>query len=221
DNVYYDQRRPGMPAATGPESMRFRWQRQLSQPRLLTVLRESAGFWMKDDHDFRHDDADREGDEGPTPAEGIAVFREQVPVVDPDDREAVTYRTRRVSRELQLWFLEGRDYRSPNAMEDGPGKSAWGAAQTAWLKRTLLESDATFKLLMVPTPLVGPDKGSKSDNHTNFGGFRHEAQALFEWLAKEGFSPDELLIVTGDRHWQYHSIHPSGYHEFSAGALSH
>src|SRR5690606_28203354 len=117
--------------------------------------------------------------------------------------------------------LEGCDYRSPNAMADGPDKSAWGAAQTAWLKRTLLESDATFKLLMVPTPLVGPDKGSKSDNHTNFGGFRHEAEALFAWLAEEGFSPDELLIVTGDRHWQYHSIHPSGYQEFSAGALSH
>jgi len=210
-----------MPAARDAASMRFRWQRQYSQPRLVSALRGAAGYWMKDDHDFRHDDADKEGDEGPSPGLGAAIFVEQVPVVDPDEPDGLTYRTRRVSRELQVWFLEGRDYRDPNAAPDGPGKSIWGAEQTAWLQRTLLESDATFKILVVPTPLVGPDKGNKIDNHTNPGGFRNEADELFGWLVTHDFSPDELFIVTGDRHWQYHSIHPSGYHEFSAGALSY
>src|SRR5690606_16063750 len=28
-----------------------------------------------------------------------------------------------------------------------------------------------------------------------------------------------FYIVCGDRHWQYHSIHPSGFEEFSTGAL--
>ena len=27
-------------------------------------------------------------------------------------------------------------------------------------------------------------------------------------------------ILCGDRHWKYHSIHPSGYSEFSCGALN-
>ena len=33
----------------------------------------------------------------------------------------------------------------------------WGAEQLAWLKKTLLESQATFKVLILPTPMVGPD----------------------------------------------------------------
>ena len=50
-------------------------------------------------------------------------------------------------RDLQLWFVEGRDYRSPNRMRDGPEKSIWGAEQRAWLQSTLRESDATFKIV--------------------------------------------------------------------------
>jgi alkaline phosphatase/alkaline phosphatase D len=53
-------------------------------------------------------------------------------------------------------MTEGRDYRSPN-MAAPEGKTMWGAEQVAWLKRTLLESDATFKILISPTPMVGPD----------------------------------------------------------------
>ena len=30
--------------------------------------------------------------------------------------------------------------------------------------------------------------------------------------------PDNFFVVCGDRHWQYHSVHPeTGVHEFSSG----
>ena len=193
----------------------------MSQPRLLNTLAQAGGYYLKDDHDFRYNDADLTGDRPPSVETGIRIFREQTPIVDPEAENAVTYRTRRVSRELQLWFMEGRDYRSPNAMEDGPGKTLWGEQQIAWLKETLSASDARFKVLIVPSPMVGPDKATKTDNHTNLGGFRHEAGELFAWLKDSGFSTDELFIVTGDRHWQYHSIHPSGFQEFSSGSISY
>ena len=44
-------------------------------------------------------------------------------------------------------FTEGRDFRSPNKMADGPDKTIWGAEQKAWFKRTVKESDATWKVL--------------------------------------------------------------------------
>ena len=50
----------------------------------------------------------------------------------------------RAGRDLQLWFLEGRDYRSPNRDPDGPGKSIWGAEQRAWLQRTLKASARAY-----------------------------------------------------------------------------
>ena len=140
-------------------------------------------------------------------------------MVDPAEKEAVTYRTHRISRELQIWLVEGRDYRSPNSMEDGPAKTLWGKEQLAWLKRTLLESDAPFKILIAPTAMVGPDGASKRDSHANIGGFQHEAREFFGWLDRNGLLEGNFYLICGDRHWQYHAIHPSGVEEFACGAL--
>ncbi|MBL9216009.1 MAG: alkaline phosphatase D family protein [Opitutaceae bacterium] len=217
DNAYYDNP-PDHAARTVPE-MRAFWHRQFALPRVRRVFGVAATYWMKDDHDFRFNDADLTGPERPTPADGIRIFREQVPVTDPADPAARTYRTVRFGRDLQVWFLEGRDYRSPNRMPDGPGKSIWGAEQLAWLHATLRASDATFRLIVSPTPLVGPDGNEKTDNHTNRGGFQAEGEAFFAWLAANGIPPDGCFILCGDRHWKYHARHPSGYEEFSCGAL--
>lgn len=135
-----------------------------------------------------------------------------------DDHNSPTYRTHRVNRNLQIWISEGRDFRSPNDMKDGPDKTLWGAEQLAWLQRTLKASDAKWKILISPTPMVGPDMGKKTDNHASLMGFRHEADAFFQWLADNNI--DNFMTVCGDRHWQYHSIHPSGVEEFACGALN-
>ena len=67
--------------------------------------------------------------------------------------------------------------------------------------------------------MVGPDDAYKKDNHVNHEGFRHEGEEFFAWLAENNITPEDFFIVCGDRHWQYHSVHPSGYHEYSTGAL--
>jgi alkaline phosphatase/alkaline phosphatase D len=36
----------------------------------------------------------------------------------------------------------------------------------------------------------------------------------------EGKSIGGFMVFCGDRHWQYHSIHPSGVEEFACGALN-
>jgi alkaline phosphatase/alkaline phosphatase D len=147
------------------------------------------------------------------------MMLEQLPMAAPGLKDPKTYRTHRVSRDLQVWFPENRVHRSDNAMEDGPGKTIWGEEQKAWLKRTLLESDATFKLLVSPTPMIGPDDVRKTDNHTNHGGFRHERDEFFAWLKETGLDRKHFYIVCGDRHWQYHSVDSTGIEEFSCGAL--
>lgn len=226
DNVYYDH--PALGRAQTLHEMRKKHHEQYSQPRFLDLFRQAGTYWIKDDHDHRWDDSDpytpyRNGaspdDLMPSHELGLAVFREQLPVTDPTDAAALTYRTHRVNRDLQIWLVEGRDYRSPNSMPDGPGKSIWGERQRAWLQRTLLASDATFKLLISPTPLVGPDDARKKDNHTNIGGFRHEGESFLNWVKEQRLHERGFVIATGDRHWQYHSIHPTGVEEFGSGAL--
>jgi len=219
DNVYYDTYGLKRPRARSLAELRRKWHLQFSQPRYRDLFGRVPTYWEKDDHDHRYNDCDRTTDREPTSPLGIDTFREQVPVVDPDDSAAVTYRTHRVSGSLQLWFVEGRDYRSANNSADGPNKTLWGAAQKQWLKKTLVESDAAFKILISPTPLVGPDDLTKRDNHADVKGFRQEGDEFFDWLVANGFREQNFYIVCGDRHWQYRSIHPSGIEEFSCGAL--
>ena len=216
DTVYYDFPLD-RPAETLPE-LRKKWHEQFRFPRMVDFFANTPAYWLKDDHDFRFDDADQTGDKLPRASTGSDVFREQMPIHSAGDLKAPNYRTHRICKDAQLWFLEGRDYRTDNKITDGPGKSMWGDAQREWLESALVACDSKWKILISPTPMVGPDRASKSDNHTNLTGYRTEADAFFDWLKKKNIK--NVLILCGDRHWQYHSIHPSGVEEFSVGALN-
>jgi len=218
DNVYYDT--PDNPRAESINELRQKWHEQFVQPRFRNLFAKVPTYWMIDDHDYRIDDGDNSGDHKPSPEMGRRMMLEQLPVAaSGEDKTAKTYRTHRVTGDLQIWFLENRMYRSDNATKDGPEKTIWGLEQKAWLKETLQESDATFKVLISPTPMIGPDDIRKTDNHTNHGGFRHERDEFFSWLKETGLDKQNFYIICGDRHWQYQSIHPSGIEEFSCGAL--
>lgn len=217
DNVYYDH--PEETAAQTQQQLRKKYHEQFVQPRYIELFAQVPTYWEKDDHDYRYNDSDNTTDRLPKPELGIKTFIEQLPVVDITEPGLVTYRTYQMNKLLQIWLVEGRDYRSPNNMPDGPSKTIWGKEQKQWLKETLLESEATFKILISPTPMVGPDDAHKRDNHTNPEGFKYEGNEFFCWLDKNDFRGKNFYVVCGDRHWQYHSIHPSGFEEFSCGAL--
>jgi alkaline phosphatase D len=210
DNVYYDNERP---RAVSPALARYHWERMYSLPRHVELLRAFATYWEKDDHDTLKDDSwpgQKMG--GLTFEEGQRIFRQQVPMGE------TIYRTFRWGKFLQVWLTDGRDFRSPNRMKDGPDKTIWGAAQKAWLFRTLAASDAAWKVILTPTPIVGPDRAGKGDNHAN-AAFLTEGDEVRAWLRKH--APNNAFTVCGDRHWQYHSVHPTtGLHEFSVGAAS-
>ena len=217
DNVYYDT--PDNPRAQSVPEMRRKWHEQFVQPRYRDLFARVPTFWMVDDHDYRIDDGDNEGEYLPLPETGRRILLEQLPYAPNHAPAAKTYRTYRVSRDLQIWLPENRFYRSPNSMLDGPEKSIWGAEQKAWLKATLLASDATFKLLISPTPMIGPDDLRKKDNHCDVGGFRHERDEFFRFLKDNGLDQQNFFLVCGDRHWQYHALDETGFEEFSCGAL--
>jgi len=217
DNVYYDT--PTKPRAETIVQMRRKWHEQFVQPRYRDLFAAVPTYWEIDDHDYRVDDCDNAGQYMPSPEMGRRLMLEQLPVAAADAHDAKTFRTHRVSRDLQIWLTENRMYRSPNKTPDGPDKTIWGREQKEWLKRTLKESDATFKFLISPTPMIGTDDLRKTDNHTNIRGFQHERDEFFAWLKESGVADDDFYIVCGDRHWQYHSISDGGVEEFSCGAL--
>lgn len=226
DNVYYDsprtlggsKRKLTHEFARTQQQLRQKWHVQFCQQRFIDLFSDVGVYWEKDDHDHRTNDCDTQGDYLPSNRLGIDTFKEQVPITDPADPDAKTYRSHRLSKHLQIWLPEGRDYRSANNSPDGPDKVMWGKEQVAWMKKTLRRSDATWRVIISPTPLIGPDDAYKRDNHTNINGFQHEGDAFKQWLIDKGLD-NNTYFVCGDRHWQYHSIAPNGLEEFSCGAL--
>ena len=161
DYVYYDK--PG-PLSKNIELARHKWHANNAWPAIRAFYSQVPVYLQKDDHDMLSDDASPNiqpfGEL--TFADGKEIWYEQVPVA------GKPYRTFRWGRDLQIWVVEGREFRSDNWVPDGPRKTIWGPDQTAWFIETVRLSDATFKVLVSPTPVVGPDRETgKNDNHAN------------------------------------------------------
>ena len=206
DVVYYDQ---GPVIALTSALARFHWARMFALPTLRDFHRNHTSFFMKDDHDILSNDcgpATRSGEL--TYAEGVRLFREQTAV------PAKANRTFRWGRDLQVWLMEGRDYRTPDWAENRtPAPTLWGRDQIQWLGETLAASTATFRVILTTVPVVGPDRSNKDDNYAN-AGFAVEGKEIRELLARY----PNLTVITGDRHWQYVSVDPAtSVNEWSIG----
>ena len=209
DYVYYD--RPG-PLATTIEKARHTWHAMNSWPSIREFYENVPSYMLKDDHDLLRDDAFPDspllGDLSFN--DGLKVWRENVSI------KSQPYRTFRWGKDLQLWFVEGREFRSPKMTTDHSERTIWGEEQKKWFKKTFDASDATFKILFSPTPVIGPDRDNKKDNHAN--------QIFYsegEWLRRYLSSIQGVFIVNGDRHWQYFSIDDqTGLREFGSGPVS-
>lgn len=237
DTVYYD----GQGQARNVPQAWQAYQKMFGLPLMKNYHANVGCYFMKDDHDYRFNDADpfmkgrwvNAGKVDPeaqftetrgkqkldvawlTHEEGIRVFKQVFPL------GKKTHRTVRWGKGVQVWMTENRDFRSANDMPDGPEKSIWGAEQKAWLKETLLASDADFRIIVSPNPIIGPDRLMKGDNHANLNGFWYEAQEFLDWLKDNKL--DNVILMCGDRHWQYHSIdkrNGRSTHEFSCGPTS-
>ena len=192
DVEYYDKAKP---FAWTVDLMRFHWNRLFALPFNRSFYSQTTTYFLKDDHDTLKNDCWPGQTYGSVSFdEGVEVFREQFPAVDRP------YGTVRWGRHLQIWMIEGREYRSPNNSADGPDKTILGAAQKRWLFESVRGSDATFRILFSPTPIIGPDRDNKRDNHSNKA-FRHEGDELRRFLAGQR----NMFVLCGDRHWQYAS----------------
>ena len=209
DFVYYDK--PG-PRVSNIELARHKWHAMNSWPSLLEFYTKTPLYVQKDDHDLLRNDASIYSKPlgELTYEDGLAIWKEQVPI------EGIPYRTFRWGKDLQIWSVEVREFRSDNQSPDSKDKTIWGKDQIRWFKETVEASDATFKILVSPTPIVGPDRSKgKYDNHSNTS-FQTEGSWLRQYLAD-----NNVFVINGDRHWQYVSVDPeTGLWEFCQGPVS-
>jgi phosphodiesterase/alkaline phosphatase D-like protein len=277
DTVYLDKQqapyRPRPESAT--QDMRARFFDSYALPLAREFFRQFPAYFLKDDHDWRFNDADPLYHAGATPPRfywqigklyrgppgpflGKTIFEEMVPI----ERGTQTppYRTFRWGRSLQIWLLELRECRYPNEREldrygieglsfarsgqydehlhypDYCGRpsenEAWGERQFTWLVESLKSSDADFKIVVSPTPVLGPDQDLlpelslqplrlKADNHVRR--FRKEFEKFLDFLRRERLT--NIYFVAGDRHFVWHSRYQTRdgqftLHEFGSGPFA-
>ncbi|MCY1721304.1 alkaline phosphatase D family protein [Prolixibacteraceae bacterium Z1-6] len=207
DIEYYDKPQPW---AMTEELMRFKWDRIFALPLQRRFLSQVTTYFQKDDHDVLRDDAYPGMRYGTVSWErGLEIFaKEQFPSHNKD------YKTVRWGKDLQIWITEGRNYRSPNNIPDGPEKTIFGDEQKQWLFKTLKESDATFKVIINANPILGPDRDSKNDNYSNKT-YQTEGDEIRDYINQF----DNVYLCNGDRHWQYVThFEDTNLWEFSCGA---
>lgn len=212
DFVYLDKY---YPFAVNAALARFKWNRVSAWPYVRDFYRGVSAYFMKDDHDILKNDTFPGETYGElTFDQGVAIEQEQLPMP-----ARPPYRSLRWGRDLELWLVEGREYRSPGDTADHPGKTLLGAEQKKWLFETMRASTATFRILISGDAVVGPNvdykKGEKGDSLSDEA-FLTEGNEVRRFLG----SLKNAIVVSGDRHWQYHSVDPAtGVNEFGCGPL--
>lgn len=97
------------------------------------------------------------------------------------------YRSFRWGNRLELFILDNRQYRTPNAEPDGPEKTMLGAAQLKWLLDGLASSSATWQVIMSSVPLSA-QTGNPKTGHDSWavgsfpGGFDAELEKIIAAL---------------------------------------
>ncbi len=134
------------------------------------LLRTTPIYAQWDDHEVINDFGARWQAFPPTPdrlgyAGIVAAGRKALFDFNPIDRHPEEpdriYRSFRWGRDLELFIVDARSYRSENALSDHPdsAKTMLGAEQLSWLKASLVGSTATWKVVSIDVPLAIPTGG--------------------------------------------------------------
>ncbi len=235
DTIYGDDRCPSPPnmpgadfVATSLETFRDRHRYQRGATDLVRFLREVPVVVTWDDHEVRNNFS---GAHEPLMAVGRQAFLEYWPIQGLPDDPFRMHRVLRWGKDVELFVLDTRQYRSYNGEPDGPGKSMLGMAQREWLLDGLTRSTATWKLIVSSVPVSIPKPGSKlvpgidswakGEEGT---GFANELGRIVSVIMDQPIR--NVVWLTADVHFpQINAYDPDAdgtadFHEFVAGPLS-
>jgi alkaline phosphatase D len=226
------------------EIYRRHWRYNRADPSFRAFLARTPIYSQWDDHEVINDfgggwsywnsaNATRAGFPNLV-AEGRAAFFNYGVVERSGAEPNRIYRAFRWGRDVALFLLDARSYRSRNDLPDtvANNKTLLGAAQLAWLKGSLRASTATWKIVAgeVPISLPSGDPTLGRDNWADGGtgnGFERELLDLLASIDSGGVK--NVVFVAGDAHIAASLRYEGDYngdgdtllfHEFVSGPLS-
>jgi len=211
DTIYADHRCGGPDVVPGADfvavdlaGFRAKHRYNREDPWLAAFLARTPVYAIWDDHEVRNDFA---GPTEPLMPLGRQAFLEYWPILPPPEEPGRLYRKFRWGRLLEVFILDTRQYRSPNAERDGPGKTMLGAAQRQWLLDGLTASTATWKVVVSSVSLSVPTGRRARDSWSSAtiwgvpedgAGFASERDAILATLRDRGVR--NLIVLAADVH---------------------
>jgi len=202
------------------DDFKKQWHRAFSTPGFSQLLTRFPVYWMNNDFDYYDSNAENRKDQNnviiPSDDLNKMVYYEQVPLFSgPAIKPA--HRTYRLNKDVQIWLLEACVAQSLDVLPTDSERIIWGKSQFKWLKATLRESDAPFKILINPFSITGIYEFDSTETDFKSEVIRAGRDSLFNWLISNGYKKNGLFLISGDSKDQYHSIDPSGFEEFGCG----
>jgi alkaline phosphatase D len=130
------------------------------------------------------------------------------------DRDGHIYRSFNWGKNLDLFIIDARSYRSQNHIADTPdsNKTMLGDKQLEWLKQELINSNATWKVISSDVPIsiptgsntsiLGRDgwaTGNETNNYSYYTGFERELTDLLGFIDEQDIR--NIVFITTDVHF--------------------
>ncbi len=196
DNVYVDD-------PESPDQQRYCYYQRQSRPEYRRLVAGSPVYAVWDDHDFAMDDSIG------GPAREVPYWKPMVGEIfrqnwvnpaygDGEDEPGIWFDFR--VGDAHFIMLDSRTYRTDPGRFGGPAgenPTMLGPRQLAWLRRTLLASDATFKVLVSPVSWHEQAK-TGAQGLDSWAGFMAERETIFSWIRDERIPG--VVLLSSDRH---------------------
>jgi alkaline phosphatase D len=184
DNLYLRE-----PEWTSPEGINRRYRYYRTHPAMRKVWTAAPHVAIWDDHDFGPDNADASfSGKGWT----LEMFRRYWPL--PYSMPAGGMYGMVTQGDVDIFLLDDRSNRYPNAWPEGPDKVMYGGTQMQWLKAALSVSKAPFKLVA-----GGSQFWNGLGRAESWARYPAEQQDLRRFLDERRIPG--VVFLSGDRHF--------------------
>lgn len=188
DNVYIDD-------PETPEMQRFHYYRRQSQPEWGKLAKAVPIYSIWDDHDFTTNDGWGGPDiEKPSWKRDVwEIYKENWdnPYYGGGKENPGCWFDFRIG-DVHFIMIDGRYYRE-SPKDKSP--SMLGPVQMKWLKKTLTDKPATFKVICTNVPMAPKVKPGSKDT---WDGYSDERSAIYQFIADEKLPG--VVILSADRH---------------------
>ena len=188
DNVYIDD-------PETPEMQRFHYYRRQSQPEWGKLAKAVPIYSIWDDHDFTTNDGWGGPDiEKPSWKRDVwEIYKENWdnPYYGGGKENPGCWFDFRIGN-VHFIMIDGRYYRE-SPKDKSP--SMLGPVQMKWLKKTLTDKPATFKVICTNVPMAPKVKPGSKDT---WDGYSDERSAIYQFIADQKLPG--VVILSADRH---------------------